>query len=647
MKIRGLERSIWVYDFEVFSKADFWMLVLINYETKEKVVIVNNKNELKNFYDLHKDDIFVGYNSRGYDIWIFKGILLGMNPCFINDEIIEKDKKGYQIVKNAKKIQFYNFDVADILHSLKEYELYMGDMIKESDVPFNLDRELTKEEIDEVIFYCTHDVEETIKVFDHKKKDFDAHLLLIETFELDMSMFNKTKAQLSAHILQGVKQSRIDDEFDYIIQPNLKLDKYKHIVDWYLNPRNKTYGRKLTTNIAGVEHVLGFGGIHSAIPNYKGQGIFAHADVASLYPSLMIVYNLLSRNVKDPAKFKEIKDKRLELKKLKDPKQGALKIVINATYGISKDRNSSLYDPAMANNICITGQLFNVDLVEKIEGCGQLIQNNTDGVVLKFDNMEQLEKAKELAHEWEVRTGLELEWEMFDKIYQRDVNNYIIVNSDGTYESKGCVNEKKGLNYNLPVITKSIIEYCTKGTPIEDYINNENKLIEFQMSTKATALYKYSFYGTVKQIEKDGKKCTVCDEGFKVKEKINRVFASKDENDKCMYKVKNEFKVEKISGVPDHLFIDNGDIHDKLIPDKLNKQWYIDLANDTLSDFLGEHDKKEDKESPEQQLIKILNKKYESFYDVLEDIKINTKINKSQLVKYIFRNFQYISSPIF
>jgi hypothetical protein len=156
------------------------------------------------------------------------------------------------------------------------------------------------------------------------------------------------------------------------------------------------------------------------------------------------------------------------------------------------------------------------------------------------------------------------------------------------------------------------------------------------MSTKSSSLYKHSFYGTVKQIEKDGKKCTVCDEGFQIKEKINRVFASKDENDKSMYKVKNEFKVEKISGVPDHLFIENGDIHDILVPEKLDKQWYIDLANDTLSDFLGKNDVEEiEKETPEQQLINILNKNYETFYEVLEDIKLNTKVNKSQLPKFI------------
>lgn len=637
MIIRGIDRKLIAFDFEVFSKADWWCVCFIDYDTKEVVQINNNKEDLKRYYEEHKDDIFIGYNSRGYDIWVLKGILLGENPCKINDEIIEKGKKGYQVVnKKAKDIQFYNFDLSDILHSLKEYEAMMGDMIKESDVPFDLNRPLTNEEIKEVEFYNQWDVKETIKVFDYKKKDFEAQVLLIETFELDMDMFNKTKAQLSAHILGGVKQSRIDDEFDYVLPQNLKLDKYRYVLDWFDNPRNKTYGRKLVTNIAGVEHTLAFGGIHSAIQNYKGEGIYAHADVASLYPSLMIIYDLLSRNVINPKKFKEIKDKRLELKKLKDSKQEALKIVINGTYGISKDRNSSLYDPRQANSICISGQLLNVDLVEKLESTGQLIQNNTDGVIFKFEDEEHLKQAQEIAKEWEERTGLDLEWEIFNKIYQRDVNNYIIINPDGTYESKGCVNEKKGLNYNLPIITKSIIQYCLDGTPIEDYINNENRLIEYQQITKSSSLYMYSYYGTVKQIEHNGKKCTVCDKGYKINEKVNRIFASKDENDKGIFKVKSEFKVEKLANTPDRCFINNDNIHDILVPEKLDKQWYIDLAKKTLSDFLGENDgSKEIKKTKEEQIIEVLNKNHATFYDVLEDIKMNTTITNSILPNYI------------
>ena len=43
----------------------------------------------------------------------------------------------------------------------------------------------------------------------------------------------------------------------------------------------------------------------------------------------MINFGLVSRNVPEPKAFTDIRDKRLELKKCKDKRQSALKLVIN------------------------------------------------------------------------------------------------------------------------------------------------------------------------------------------------------------------------------------------------------------------------------------------------------------------------------
>ena len=73
------------------------------------------------------------------------------------------------------------------------------------------------------------------------------------------------------------------------------------------------------TEIAGVPHIFAWGGIHGAINNYIGEGIFIMSDIASMYPAIMIEYNFLSRNVENPDKYREIRDKRIELKR-KRPK---------------------------------------------------------------------------------------------------------------------------------------------------------------------------------------------------------------------------------------------------------------------------------------------------------------------------------------
>lgn len=630
------------YDFEVFSKAKWWMVVFINYDTKEKTVILNDKKQLEVYYRKHSDDIFIGYNSRGYDQFILKGILLGKNPFEINDGIIEKGKSGHQVLRNAKDVKLNNFDISNAMNSLKQLEGFMGSMIKESSVPFDLDRPLTKEEIEETIMYCTHDVEETIKVFEHKREDFDSQLLLIETFDLDMSMFNKTKAQLSANILGTVKQPSIDDEFEFVFPSTLVLDKYKYIEDWYRTPRNLTYARKLEVDVAGCPTTFAYGGVHGAKPNCFREGIVLCFDVASLYPSIMINYDCLSRNVLEPKKYEEIKRRRLELKKLKDKKQGALKLVLNSTYGILKDPNNDFYDPRMSNQVCVTGQLLLLDLVEKVEDYGEVLQMNTDGVYMLVSDMETVDKIKSIAKEWEVRTKLELEWDIYDKIFQRDVNNYIIVDSKGAFKSKGCVKKRKAIDYDLPIVTKAIINYCVKGTPIEETINNCNDLIEFQKIVKVSKLYKHAFYGTVKKVsygkETKGKKneVTMCDEGEVLNEKVLRVFASNDSNDKGVYKVKSDIKVEKIANTPDICFIYNESVIGVKCPDKLDKQYYIEIAKKSLADFLGTNDViKVKKKSNEEQLIEVLNKNHTNFYDVLEDIKVNTNVTTNALTNYI------------
>lgn len=631
-----MKYNIIAYDFEVFSKAKWWMVVFIDYETREKTIILNNKQELEEYYRLHKDDIFIGYNSRGYDQWILKGILLGKDPFKINDGIIEEDKKGHQLLRNAKEVVLNNFDVANPMNSLKQLEGFMGSMIKESSVPFDLDRPLTEDEIQETIKYCTHDVEETIKVFEYKKEDFDSQLLLIETFDLGMDMFNKTKAQLSAHILGTVKQESIDDEFDFEFPKTLILNKYKYIQDWYRNPRNLTYDRKLEVEVAGCPTTFAYGGVHGAKSNCFREGIILCFDVASLYPSIMINYNCLSRNVLEPKKYEEIKHQRLEFKKQKDKRQAPLKIVLNSTYGILKDKNNPFYDPRMSNQVCVTGQLLLLDLVEKVEHLGEVLQMNTDGVYMYMKDMESVEKVKQIAHEWERRTMLELEFDIYAKIYQRDVNNYIIVDENGHYKSKGCVKKKSPIDYDLPIITKAIINYCVNDIPIEDTINNCDDLMEFQKIVKVSKLYKYAYYGTVKQITEGKNKFTVRDEGIKLPEKVLRVFASSRDDDKGVFKVKNEKKVEKIANTPDKCFIFNEDVKYEKCPDYLDRSYYIELAKEQLNDFLGLNDKViKIKKSNEEQILEVLNKNYTDFYDVLVDIKLNTNITNAILLKYI------------
>lgn len=563
------------YDFEVFSQD--WLVVIKDTDTRTTHKILNDPEALRKIYEANKNNIWVGYNSRSYDQYILKGILLGMDPKKINDHVIVKNLGGWQYSRAFNQIQFYNFDImTDKFKGLKQLEGFMGNDIRETTVNFNIDRKLTQKEIEETFFYCNHDVEQTMKVFINRKEEFDSQINLIKTFKLPLKYINKTKAQLSAIILEADKREH-DDEFEITIVDTLKVEKYKSIVNWYRNPVNLDYKKKLEIEVAGVIHLFGWGGLHGARVKYQDEGIFINSDVTSFYPSLMIEYGFLSRNVRHAEKFKEIYDIRVELKKEgKKKEQAPYKIVLNSTYGASKDKYNNLFDPLQANNVCINGQLLLLDLIEhvtdKIPGA-KLIQSNTDGVMFKLPNEETIDIYKDVCKEWETRTRMGLEHDLIKKVIQKDVNNYIIVMDNGKIKSKGAyVKSLNSLDYDLPIVNKALMEYFISGIPVEETINNCNDLIEFQKVVKVSSKYKCSLYGD--QV---------------LNENILRVFASRSRRDPGVYKLKKDKDTkDKIGGTPERCFIENGDIKGIKVPSKLDKQWYIDTAKKRIKDFVGE-----------------------------------------------------------
>ena len=623
------------YDFEVFQYD--WMVVLIDYESKEKTIIIDDKNKLQNFYESNKNNIWIGFNSRTYDQFILKGILSGLNPTDVNNAIIIDGRNGYQVVPNADKYQLYNFDIMIGFNGLKQLEGFMGSMIKETSIPFDIGRKLTSSEIEEVIKYCTHDVEQTIEVFNNRREEFDSQVSLIDAFNLPMEMFTKTKAQLSATVLGAKRSYSRNDDFDITIPDTLQIsEKYKYIVDWYKDVNNRDYKKLLNTDVAGVPHVFAWGGIHGARLNYKTEGIIACCDVASLYPSIMIEYNYLSRNVTEPEKYKEIREKRLKLKKEKNPMQKPYKIVLNSTYGAMKDKHNDLFDPLMANNVCITGQLLLLDLIEKIEPYVELIQSNTDGLFMKVNDMETVDKIKSIASEWEKRVHLSLEWDIYSKIYQKDVNNYIMISSDGHTKTKGAyVKKLSAIDYNLPIINKSLINYFVSGKNIEDTIKECSELKEFQLVSKVSSKYKYGMYGNEK-----------------LNERVLRIFASTDPNAKGVFKVKDnngENSIAKIPDTPEHCFLWNDSVNDVKCPEYLDKSYYINMAKKRLNDFMDEKGTKKNNriesgikgisQDIKDEVMSISEKEFNSFIDLLIYVTEESNINKTQLFTLIKLNY--------
>lgn len=580
--------SLHFLDFEVL-KYD-WLVVIINPITRTETVIVNDPYELNQYYKKFNDEIFIGYNIREYDSWIFKGILADFNPYEINKHIVAKGLKGYQFSRTLNEYPLITYDLLQLNTSLKQLEAFQGHSIYESDIDFNIDRKLTEDELNEMIKYCKNDVQETINLFLQLKADFDVQMELINEFKLPLSYISKTQSQLVAEIL-GAERKDYKDDFNLHFPEYLnRIKKYAHIVDWFKkfktdkkftdDEKKAIYSENLEVTVAGCPHTFAWGGLHGAIPKYYGTGYYLHIDVSQYYPSLTVKRNYFSRATSEEGKkrYDMMRLESIRLKKFPELKlkRAGYKLCNNKAYGCMKDQYNSLYDPLMANNICVTGQLSLLLLIEMLEPYIQLIQSNTDGLIVKLNSLDDYELIDDICYEWEQLTGVTLAFDpIITKIYQKDVNNYLFINEFGDVESKGAyVKSLSPLDNDLPIVNKAIREYMINGTDPEDTINAANELIEFQKIIKLSGKYDY----------------------IKLKDKVYtnkcfRVFARNDNFGGTIYKCKlkngSGDKCDKVANTPVNAFICNKDITGLPVPECLDRQWYINLAYERLRQFGG------------------------------------------------------------
>ena len=628
------------YDFEVFKED--WLAVFYDMTRKEKRVIINSPDELKALYEQNINDIWVGYNNKHYDQYIFKGILLGMNPKEINDFIIVGGMEGWQYSREFSRIRMINYDVMpNPPIGLKTLEGFLGSDIKETEVPFDIDRKLTKEEIQQTVLYCTHDVEETIKIFLQKIDEFNAMHGIVQAFPdmVNLSNIGDSEARITAKVLGCVKND-YEDEFDYFFLPCIRLKKYAYVMDWFRERQRDIkyklsfdqklketgqgrpadeytmkwdfYKQSLETVVAGIPHTFGFGGLHGADAEpVHCKGAIYHVDVNNYYPSMLIAWGLVTRSASND-NYTKVYMTRKELKKkqqaastkdeAKKYKQTQLpyKKMLNALSGAMKDRTNLAYDPRNNNCMCINGQLMLLDLIEHLEVIPgfRLIQSNTDGLIVQVPNTDEaFSMMDDICWDWEKRCStakcdILLALDCVSEIYQKDVNNYLWIDLDGGVERIGAyVKELSPIDNDLPILNKALVDYMVNGVPVEQTINGCDDLIMFQKIVKLSGKYHHVEHEHCEpRVEITGvrvkKKIMYYDRTVTYSYKSYRVFASKDDWDGRLLKVKaGKPKGEKFGNTPEHCFICNDDVNGMKCPDKLDKDWYIQFAKKRLKDF--------------------------------------------------------------
>lgn len=616
-----LVENTWIFDCEVF--AHDWLFVFKNLVTEEYTIIHNDNEAITAF--MENDPFLGGFNNKHYDNHILKAVLIGCTPeeiKEINDLIIVNGVNGWDIpALREYRVYFSSFDLMDDCQdgvSLKGIEAHLGIPIEETQVDFNIDRQLTAEELDQTIYYCKYDVDATEILYNIREGYLTnkANLARVRGIDVRQGLY-MTNAKMTSVYLQARKPEKDwTDEREYQYPKQLLRQYIPQEVFNFFNrmydksiPNDVLFSSKLEIMVGECPCTIAYGGIHGAIPTYMEEATdtrsIRNKDVASYYPNLMRKMGYCSRNMPSPDMYAKTIDSRVKAKKAGDKDTAnALKLVLNTTYGaMLNGKNGTafndLYDPLMGRSVCITGQLFLLELsMHLITECPSLkvIQLNTDGIMVSLDNEDE-PKWQEITQEWQDRTGFELEEDFIQKIVQKDVNNYVEVpvgggkpkvkggqlvrgvltngNIDFTQMGLPAWDNIYGgawnINNNAVVVARAIREYFVSGTAPEDTINASSNILDFQIIAKVGSKYTgcYQMIG---------------DERIPV-QKVNRVYAVSDTRCGTIYKTHAVTgKDAKVAGLPIHCMVDN---NNRLSIDVVDRRWYVKLAKKYINDFLG------------------------------------------------------------
>ena len=296
--------------------------------------------------------------------------------------------------------------------------------------------------------------------------------------------------------------------FDKIIFPHIQFktkelqQMLSEIKKVYIYHTNKDSFNK-TVKFYGTTYTLATGGIHSVDPpricKSDDNFIYLHHDYTSYYPSIMVSYEICPKHLNKRAFIKMIKfmkETRVECKHTKDSERlvidgvpnkiaaEALKIVINSIYGKLGSDVFFLYDRFAQMQVTINGQLMTMTLIEELELNGiHVVSANTDGIVIKLPK-DKFDVYKDITDRWNETNKMGADYEIYDSIVSRDVNNYFDIQKDGTIEYKGALDPKQYLKelkkgYDMPIVAIAVFNYFVHNTPIMETLRNHKDILDF------------------------------------------------------------------------------------------------------------------------------------------------------------------------
>lgn len=474
-------RDYYTYDLEVYPNIFTFCGKFRSSSEVQLFEISDRKNQLQELiqwlsYLRNIGVEMIGFNNIGYD-YLFIHELMTNPYTFtyqkareLNDLIFEAQKpfaKKLQRIKPQDRL-IPQIDMMKICHfdnkarrtSLKALQFAMRSESLE-DLPFEI-RPLNDQEKDTLCSYNVHDVTETEKFFEKNESLIDMRREYVDNGLLygDVLNYNDTKIGVEYFIKKlgrgkcfsgGKPRQTMRDFLEYknIILPKIhfKTEPFINVLSWFMQQSIYMSGKdraKLQVDLAGLEFHFGIGGVHASADNKifhtDEQYQIIDVDVTGMYPAVAIANRFAPAHLGETfvQVYQEVVASRANYAK-GTTQNAVLKLASNGVYGNSNNPYSPFYDPLYMLQVTLNGQLQILQLVEMIDllpYC-ELIQANTDGVTVRVKK-DNIPLFKMWCSIWEEMTGLNLEDVLYNRMWIRDVNNYIAETMDGKLKSKGA-----------------------------------------------------------------------------------------------------------------------------------------------------------------------------------------------------------------
>lgn len=274
MTFEDLLERLWGYDGEILAYDS--LFVFKNYLTGEKKEFHNcSGNDIQEWFD-EVNPILCAYNCNNYDKHILRCWIAGMNPQElkkVNDHIIGGGN-GWDIDVGYVKLPTM-WDLMNCIKtfkSLKELEGNLRLNITESKVSFDIDRPLTKEEYEDLRYYCECDVDALFPIFDKLINRYKAKYVIAKFGKIDPEKaLAMTDANLTAKLLKAQKKIH-DDPYKYKYPKEIEKHKIPTVaLDYFddlISHNDLKYKPKAPSiDYDTMELQIGEGGCHGFIKN--------------------------------------------------------------------------------------------------------------------------------------------------------------------------------------------------------------------------------------------------------------------------------------------------------------------------------------------------------------------------------------------